>query len=144
VFLSLLIPCIAHAALSSGCILRRGVWANVGWKQCCRIDWFGVEHLHVHDLVRSYIISIVVVLSCSACTIHFLIVHLITSVLFRYLGGKKVFLAVPYQVKACVFSGLLYAIVGTLPSLIMKYELPCSKCNTEEWYARSSLHSAWL
>ncbi len=51
----------------------------------------------------------------------------------RWLGGKKVFLAVPHQIKACVFSGLLYAIVGTLPSLIMKYNLPCSECNTEEW-----------
>jgi hypothetical protein len=44
-----------------------------------------------------------------------------------------VFLAVPYQVKACVFAGLLYSIVGTLPSFIMKYDLPCSECNTEEW-----------
>ncbi len=46
------------------------------------------------------------------------------------------FLAVPYQVKACVFAGLLNAIVGTLPSLIMKYDLPCSECNTEEWYCK--------
>ncbi len=29
----------------------------------------------------------------------------------RYVGGKKVFIAVPYQLKACVFLGLLYAIV---------------------------------
>ena len=101
-------PCLAlhNAALSSGSIPRRGVWTNVGWKQCCRIDWFGVERLHVHDLVRSYIISIVVVPPCSAlffvlspwfgvehlnghdlvrsyiisacCTIRFLTVHLIT------------------------------------------------------------------
>ena len=53
--------------------------------------------------------------------------------LCRWLGGKKAFLAVPFQVKMCVFSGLLYAIVGTLPSLVMKYDLPCSECNTEEW-----------
>ena len=35
--------------------------------------WFGVKLLHAHDLVRSYIIS--------ACTIRFLIINLITSVL---------------------------------------------------------------
>jgi hypothetical protein len=58
-FFSLPISCMALAALPSGSILRRGVWTNVGWKQCCRIDWFGVERVHVHDLVRSYIISIV-------------------------------------------------------------------------------------
>ncbi len=35
----------------------------MGWKQCCRIDWFGVERVHVHDLVSQiiYIISIVAV-----------------------------------------------------------------------------------
>ncbi len=61
VFLSLPLLCMALAALSSGSILRRGVWTNVGWKQCCRIDWFGVERLHVHNLVRWYIMSVVVV-----------------------------------------------------------------------------------
>ncbi len=74
------------------------------------------------------------------CTIHFLITHLDIFfcrvwLLCRWLGGKKV-LAVPYQVQACVFSGLLYAIVETLPSLIMKYDLPCSECNTEEWWCK--------
>ncbi len=60
-FSSLPLPCMALAALPSGRILRRGIWTNVGWKQCCRIDWLGVERVHVHDLVRSYIISVVVV-----------------------------------------------------------------------------------
>ncbi len=55
------LPLMALAALSSSSIHQRGVWTNVGWKQCCRIDWFGVERVHVHDLVRSYIISVVVV-----------------------------------------------------------------------------------
>jgi hypothetical protein len=41
------------ADLPSRSIRRRGVWTNVGWKQCCRIDWFGVERVHVHDLVSS-------------------------------------------------------------------------------------------
>ena len=102
----------------------------MGWKQCFRIDWFGVERVHVHDLVRSYIISIVpfVFLAVIHLDVNFFVVWLC-----RWLGGKKVFLAVPYQVKACVFAGLLYNIVGTLPSLIMKYDLPCSECNTEEW-----------
>ncbi len=52
---------------------------------------------------------------------------------FRCLGGKKLFIAVPFQVKACVFAALLYAIVHTLPSLVLKYDLPCSECKTEEW-----------
>ena len=43
------------------------------------------------------------------------------------------FLGVPYQVKACVFASLLYAIVDTLPSLVLKYDLPCAECKTEEW-----------
>ncbi len=80
----------------------------MGWKQCCRIDWFGVERLHVHDLsdhLLSYLLLLslpalhvpfVFVLSpwfgvehlhvhdlvrsyiISACTIRFLIVRLIT------------------------------------------------------------------
>jgi hypothetical protein len=37
----------------------------------------------------------------------------------------------PYQLKVCVYAGLLYGIVGTLPMLLMKYDLPCG-CETEE------------
>ncbi len=129
VFFSLPLPCVALAALPCCSILRRGVWTNVGWKQCCRIDWFGVERVHVHDMVRLHIISIVPFVFLSSNT-------WCLAWLCRWLGGKKVFLAVPYQVKACVFVGLLYSIVGTLPSLIMKYDLPCSECNTEEWWCK--------
>ncbi len=49
------------------------------------------------------------------------------------IGGRKHFSALPYQLKVCVFAGIAYGLVGTLPSLIMKYELPCA-CETEEWY----------
>jgi hypothetical protein len=136
VFLSLPIPCIALAALPSGSILRRGVRTNVGWKQCCRIDWFDVERVHVHDLVRSYV-TFYCCFPSLLCMHHsfsyFSLGHFCLVWLCRWLGGKKAFLAVPYQVKACVFQGILYAIVGTLPSLIMKYDLPCSECSTEEW-----------
>jgi hypothetical protein len=52
------------------------------------------------------------------------------------LAGKKQFSKTPYQLKFCVFGGILYGVVGTLPSLVMKYDLPCS-CTTEEWYALS-------
>jgi hypothetical protein len=38
-----------------------------------------------------------------------------------------------FQVKFCVGAGLLLFLVGTLPSLVLKYELPCG-CETEEWY----------
>jgi hypothetical protein len=49
------------------------------------------------------------------------------------IGSRKEFSALPYQLKVCVFAGVLYGLVGTLPSLVMKYELPCA-CETEEWY----------
>jgi hypothetical protein len=38
----------------------------------------------------------------------------------------------PFQVKFCVGAGLLLGAIGTLPSLALKYELPC-ECETEEW-----------
>jgi hypothetical protein len=59
----------------------------------------------------------------------------------RYLGGPKMYESIPYQLKACVSGGLLYAAVHTLPSLILKYDLPCFDCETEEWYERMNLHS---
>jgi hypothetical protein len=81
--------------------------------------------------------SYLLLLSLLICMYHsfsyYPLDHFCLVWLCRWLGGKKAFLAVPYQVKACVFVGLLYSIVGTLPSLIMKYDLPCSECNTEEW-----------
>jgi hypothetical protein len=49
------------------------------------------------------------------------------------IGSRKEFSALPYQLKVCVFAGIVYGLVGTLPSLIMKYDLPCA-CETEEWY----------
>ena len=54
------------------------------------------------------------------------------------IAGKKAFAQTPYQLKACVFLGLLYAVVGTLPSLLLKYDLAC-ECETEEW----SVHPAF-
>ena len=48
------------------------------------------------------------------------------------IGSRKEFSALPYQLKVCVFAGILYGLVGTLPSLVMKYGLPCA-CETEEW-----------
>jgi hypothetical protein len=38
-----------------------------------------------------------------------------------------------FQVKFCVGAGLLLFLVETLPSMVLKYELPC-ECKTEEWY----------
>ncbi len=48
------------------------------------------------------------------------------------IGGRKYFSTLQYQLKVCVFAGIVYGLAGTLPSLIMKYELPCA-CKTEEW-----------
>ena len=48
------------------------------------------------------------------------------------LAGRTEFSNTPYQLKFCIFAGLLFAVVGTLPSLALKYDLPC-ECTTEEW-----------
>ena len=49
-----------------------------------------------------------------------------------FIEGGKYFQKQPYQLKFCVFSGVIYGMVGTLPSLILKYDLACD-CPTEEW-----------
>jgi hypothetical protein len=80
------------------------------------------DHIYI-VLVTDWHVPLVVLLTFSHIWLHDC----------RWLGGKRMFAAVPYQVKACVFAGLLYGIVGTLPSLILKHDLPCSECKTEEW-----------
>jgi hypothetical protein len=47
-------------------------------------------------------------------------------------GGKKCLSSQPYQLKFCVIAGLLFGVIATLPSLALKYDLPC-ECATEEW-----------
>jgi hypothetical protein len=129
----ILLSRIAHAALPSGSIHRQRVHADVGCDQYFRIDWFRVEHFYGHYLVKSCRVFV--------CRSHlhvplFLSPHCyvcLFGVICRYIGGKKVYVAVPYQVKACVFAALLYNIVETLPSLVLKHNLPCSECKTEEW-----------
>jgi hypothetical protein len=49
------------------------------------------------------------------------------------IADKRDLMKTPYQLKFCVFAGLLFGAVGTLPSSILKYHLPCT-CETEEWY----------
>jgi hypothetical protein len=44
--------------------------------------------------------------------------------LFRYMGGKKVFEAVNFNLKMCVICGLVYGIIDTIPVLILGKELP--------------------
>jgi hypothetical protein len=41
-----------------------------------------------------------------------------------YMGGKKVFQAVNFNLKMCVLNGLLYGIIDTIPVLILGEELP--------------------
>jgi hypothetical protein len=41
----------------------------------------------------------------------------------------------PFQLKVCIFAGLAYGMVETLPSLAMKHDLAC-ECATEEWYGQ--------
>ncbi len=61
------------------------------------------------------------------------------------LGGKKHFDALPFQLKFCVFAGIAYFFFGTLPSLALKYKLPC-ECPTEECtgYSHSSSSSSYF
>jgi hypothetical protein len=49
------------------------------------------------------------------------------------LGGRKVVENVPYQLQYCVFAGLLFGLVVTLPALLLKDDLACEDCLTEEW-----------
>jgi len=49
-----------------------------------------------------------------------------------FLGGSKVFDAVPFQLQFCVFAGLLYTPIVTLPALLIKNDVACDDCKTEE------------
>ena len=52
------------------------------------------------------------------------------------MGGPSTFRNVSYQLKWCVFAGLLYALVETIPSLLAKEKLACM-CETEECTGKS-------
>jgi len=54
------------------------------------------------------------------------------------IAGKRIRSKLPYQLKFCVFAGLLFGMLGTLPSLILKYDLPC-ECDTEECTGTSTV-----
>jgi hypothetical protein len=41
-----------------------------------------------------------------------------------FIGGKKAFRALPFNLKMCVADGLLYGIIDTLPVLILAEGLP--------------------
>jgi len=49
------------------------------------------------------------------------------------LGGKRILANTLYQLKICVSCGLLYGLVVPLPTLILKYELPCNNETEEGW-----------
>jgi hypothetical protein len=49
------------------------------------------------------------------------------------LSGRKAFASIVTQLKACVFFGIMYGLVETLPSLILKYDLPCETVTEEGW-----------
>jgi hypothetical protein len=55
------------------------------------------------------------------------------------IAGKQYFINQPYQLRFCVVAELLYSLVATFPSLIMKHDLPCgADCGTEECLQQSS------
>jgi hypothetical protein len=37
--------------------------------------------------------------------------------------------------QGCIYAGLIYAAVETLPVAILGSELPCGSCGTEEWFS---------
>ena len=47
------------------------------------------------------------------------------------IATKNYFKSLPFNVKVCIFVGMYYCVVITLPSLAMKHDLACS-CDTEE------------
>ena len=48
------------------------------------------------------------------------------------LAGFRKVNEMPFQLKACVFLGILYGVVETLPSLFLKFDLPCVNETVEE------------
>ena len=55
-----------------------------------------------------------------------------------FIAGKQHLSDQPFQLKWCIFAGLVYGLVATFPSLILKYGLPC-ECETEECTGTSVL-----
>jgi hypothetical protein len=54
------------------------------------------------------------------------------------LGGRLVWKKLPFQIRYSVLAGVVYGIVETLPSLVLKYDLPCA-CETEECTGQSTM-----
>ena len=50
------------------------------------------------------------------------------------IAGRKHFKKMQFQIKFMVIAGIVYGLVETLPSLILKYDLPCA-CEDEDWAA---------
>jgi hypothetical protein len=59
-------------------------------------------------------------------------------VLTWVLAGRKAFAETRLQLKMCVFCGILYGLVDTIPVLLLKYDLPCA-CETAECTGTSVL-----
>jgi hypothetical protein len=130
----ILLPSFVRAVLPSSGVCYRRLYRDVGCKPCCWIDWVAVKCVHDRDLViLLWTFSRICLLFRCIVILSFHVCLPVSCCNRRYLGGIKVFIAVVYQVKACVFAALLYAIVETIPSLVLKYDLPCSECTTEEW-----------
>jgi hypothetical protein len=53
-------------------------------------------------------------------------------------GGEKHFQEQPFGVRVCVFGGLLFGMIDTLPTIILKYDLACED-TTEEFTGTGAL-----
>jgi hypothetical protein len=50
-----------------------------------------------------------------------------------YVGGGTVMRQTRGALQGCIYAGLIYAAIETLPVAILGSELPCGSCGTEEW-----------
>ncbi len=50
------------------------------------------------------------------------------------MGGAAVMSQTRGALQGCIFAGLIYAAVETLPVAILGSDLPCGGCGTEEWF----------
>jgi hypothetical protein len=51
-----------------------------------------------------------------------------------YVGGPTIMSQTRGALQGCIYAGLIYAAVETLPVAVLGSELPCGSCGTEEWF----------
>jgi hypothetical protein len=99
-----------------------------GWRTCvkpCPVPVYTTEEYHTMWTVFS-------VLGCAGFLLN------IFMVLTWGLKPASAYAAVPFNLKVAIWGGVLYGFVETLPTMILKNDLPCG-CATEECTGTSTL-----